>query len=138
MIFFCDRDLGNRIFTSRLTGAGVNIERHIDHFEPDALDPDWIPSVASNGWVILTNDQRMLRKQVEREAIRSSGARVIILVGGHSSAANAAQNFLNTRQKVEEFLNGRPGPFVAKLYRPNPVSLVARGKPGRIRLMHSW
>ena len=134
MEFFTDRDLGGEIFPRILAQAGVRVHRHADHFVPDAPDHEWLPVVAGRGWVILSNDLAILRRPLERDAVMRSGARLLVLVGGDARAADLARNFVNTLPAVERFLARHPAPFIAKLYRPNPVTEIERGTPGSIEL----
>lgn len=57
-IFFTDRDLGN-IFPDILQNAGLAVERHRDHFRPDAADVEWLEVTARRGWVALTHNSRI-------------------------------------------------------------------------------
>ncbi|HEU0054950.1 MAG TPA: hypothetical protein VFQ39_17310 [Longimicrobium sp.] len=134
MEFFTDRDLGGAIFPRVLAEAGVRVHRHADHFPPDAADQEWLPVAAERGWVILSNDLAILRRPLERDAVMRSGARLIVLVGGDARAADLARNFVNTLPAVERFLARHPAPFIAKLYRPNPVSAIEHGVPGSVEL----
>jgi hypothetical protein len=72
---------------------------------------------------------------LEVKAVMTSGARVMALVGGSLTAAELARNFLNTLSRIEAFSAEHPAPWIARLYRPNPVEGVALGKPGSIRLI---
>ena len=137
-IYFTDRDLGRNIFPGVLREAGFRVEVHDDHFRPDAEDVDWLPEVARRGWIVLSNDQNILRRPLEREAVRSSGAAVLVLIGGQATATQLARNFLNTLPKIEALLDSQAPPLIAKVYRPSPVDLIAAGQPGRIELKLSW
>ncbi len=131
MTFFTDRDLGVE-FAKILRAAGLQVEVHRDHFAPEATDDVWLPQAASQGWIILTSDQKMLRRDNEVAAIRRSCASVFILIGGHSPTPELAENFINTLAHVEAMLEAETPPFAAKVYRPNPVGKVVDGKPGRV------
>jgi len=60
---------------------------------------------------------------------------VLALVGGSLTAVELGQNFLNTLKKVESFVADHPAPWIARVYRPNPVEGVVQGKPGSIKLI---
>jgi hypothetical protein len=137
-VFFTDRDLGRKIFPGVLREAGLRVEVHSDHFRPDAPDAQWLPAVSARGWIVLSNDQKILRRPLEREAVRSSGAVLLVLVGGGSPAQQLARNFLNTLPKIEEFLHRHAPPLIAKVYRPTPVDLIESGRPGRVELKEAW
>lgn len=132
MIFFTDRDLGAEIFPSILRGAGISVERHVDHFEPAAPDEVWLRGVAGRGWFALSADKGILRKPPERDAVIRHGVGLFVLVGGDSTAAMLARNFVNTFAKIELFISQNQRPFIAKVYRPSPKSLVETGRPGTV------
>lgn len=133
-VFFTDRDLGAHIFPGYLRAAGLRVERHADHFAHDADDDDWLPQVAQRDWVILSNDQRMLRRPIERDAVIVSGARLLILIGANAKAVDLATNFVNTRALVFAFLVEHAAPYIAKVYRPSSRSVSPGGVPGRIAM----
>ena len=60
------------------------------------------------------------------------GIGLFLLVGGHASMRHLAQNFVNTYALVEKFIEEHERPFIAKIYRPSPISQVADGKPGSV------
>lgn len=132
-VFFVDRDLGRHILPDALVLAGLAVERHDSHFQPDTPDEVWIPKVAERGWVIVSGDKRILRRPQEVSALVESRARMLILVGNHAPADELANNFINTLPKIEELLGSLEPPVVVRVYRPSPRELVFEGKPGRVR-----
>lgn len=134
MTFFIDRDLGAKKFPAILKQAGIDVEIHNDHFAPDSPDEEWLPQVAKKGWYVLSNDKGILKGEVQRSAVMTSGVGLFILVGGHVKAEEIAKNFVNTISKVLEFAADLERPFIAKVYRPTPRELVDEGKPGRVEL----
>lgn len=135
-VFFTDRDLGAKIFPGILRQEGIGVERHVDHFAPDTPDNQWLPLVAKKGWYALSNDRGILRKDVERRVVMKAGVPLFILVGGHVPVEQLAYNFVNTLSRIMKFINNNSPPFIAKIYRPNPVKAVGDGKPGRVELKY--
>jgi predicted nuclease of predicted toxin-antitoxin system len=133
--FFADRDLGRYEFPGSLRSAGIVVHAHADHFPQNTPDVEWLPEAARRGWVILTNDRKIRSRALELQAVMTSGARVLALVGGSLPAAELARNFINTAAKVEEFVAEHPAPWIARLYRPSPVEGVAQGRAGSIKLI---
>ena len=127
--FFTDRDLGNS-FPERLRDAGIRVEKHADHFRHDADDADWLPQVGSNGWFVLTHDQRMRYRPAERDAIMMANVGLLVLIG-KATHAELAENFVRTLDVVTRFIDRTPRPFIAKIYRPSPVGSQ---QPGRVEL----
>lgn len=116
-VFFVDRALGNRVFPDMLTEAGIAVERHADHFAPDAPDVDWIPAVAGQGWYALTQDKRILKNRAEREAVIASGLGFFYLTGANASMHEVALNFVISHGAVLRFLTRTERPFIASLQR---------------------
>ena len=48
LVFFTDRDLGTG-FPDILAAAGLDVERHRDHFPHDCSDVDWLRTIGSRG-----------------------------------------------------------------------------------------
>lgn len=64
----------------------------------------------------------------------TSGAAVLILVGGSMKSADRAHNFVNTRARIADFIARHAPPYIAKVYRPTPVEDIQRGRPGSIEM----
>ena len=132
-VYFTDRDLG-LAFPAILREAGILVERHADHFEPDAPDEYWLGEVGRRGWVALTRDRRIRYKANERMAALTAGIALFILVG-RVPTPDLARNFVNTIDRVVAFLSRHDRPFIARIYRPSPSELARNAAaPGRVEL----
>jgi hypothetical protein len=130
-VYFTDRDLGKR-FPEILKSGGLSVERHVDHFEHDTPDETWLEQIGKRGWIALTHDRRIRYKPNERDAVIRYGVRLLVIIG-KAPFADLAQNFVNSRAVVENFLRGRKPPFIAKVYRPSSSAIAPhRSAPGRI------
>lgn len=78
-VFFIDRDTGGRLLAAALRPQGYRVELHGDHFAQDTQDPFWIRGVAQRGWVILTCDRNIARKEPERSLFGTAPAHTFIL-----------------------------------------------------------
>ncbi|MGE0554265.1 MAG: hypothetical protein AB7R55_12625 [Gemmatimonadales bacterium] len=132
-VFFTDRDLGNLV-PDLLRRAGIPVERHSEHFAPDAKDVEWLGEVAGRGWYVLTRDGRIRYKPNELAAVMTSGLGLFVLVG-KARHGQLAANVINTMPRVLGFIARTDRPFIAKVYRPSPPSLLRRAdSPGRVEL----
>ena len=135
IVFFTDRDLGN-VFPDILEKAGLAVERHRDHFLHDAPDVQWLEEVARRGWIALTHNKRIRYTPNEKEAVMQFGVRLLVIVGD-APHPELAKSFVATAQAIEQFLSGRPGPFIAKVKRPTPSELEKDAlAPGRVELWY--
>ncbi len=114
--FYIDRCTGKGVARA-LREAGAAVEYHDDHFAIDTADVDWIPEVASRGWVILTKDKNIRRKHGEREALVTAGAKIITLTSGGMKGEEMARLFVDNLAGMEALAASQPPPFVAILGR---------------------
>ena len=59
-----DRALGRRL-VAELRAAGLTVEAHDDHFAQDTEDVDLFPAVGARGWVFLTKDKAIKKRDNE-------------------------------------------------------------------------
>ena len=58
---------------------GFSIELHDAHFPQDTADTEWISEVATRGWVVLTCDRMIARKEPERSKFSAAATQTFIL-----------------------------------------------------------
>jgi hypothetical protein len=134
-VYFTDRDLGKQ-FGEILKLGGLTVERHHDHFAPDAPDEVWLADVGKRGWIALTHDSRIRYKPNERDAVMRHDVGLLVIVG-KAPFPELARAFVATLPRVEEFLASHKPPFIAKVYRPSPSKVAPHGaSPGRIELWY--
>ena len=78
-VFFIDRDTGGRLLAEALRPHGYVVELHDAHFSQDTTDTDWIKQVAARGWVVLTCDRNIARKEPERSKFSAATTQIFIL-----------------------------------------------------------
>jgi len=123
------RDLGKR-FAEILRLNGLTVERHADHFAPDAVDETWLERVGKRGWIAIRY------KPNERDAVMRHGVALLVIVGA-APFPDLAGAFVATLPRVEHFLARHEPPFIAKVYRPSPAEVARDGAaPGRVELWY--
>ena len=121
-VFFTDRDLGTR-FPVVLAAAGLNVERHKDHFAPDCSDEEWLAAIGERGWIAVSHDRRIRYKPNELAAIVRHRVALLVVIG-KVPLPHLAQSFVATAPKILDFLARHRPPFIAKIYRPSPSELT--------------
>jgi len=135
LVYFTDRDLGKR-FPEILRLGGLTVERHTDHFAPDAPDEAWLEEVGKRRWIALTHDRRIRYKPNERNAVMRHGVALLVIVGA-APFPDLARAFVTTLPRVEDFLARHTPPFIAKVYRPLPAETAWQSAtPGRVELWY--
>ena len=133
VVYFTDRDLGLQ-FPKILQDAGLTVERHRDHFAPDAQDEKWLAFVGAKGWVALTHNSRIRYTPNEKQAVISHGVRLLVVIG-QAPYPELAKSFVATQARIEAFLRKHDPPFIAKVYRASPAELEKNpSAPGHVAL----
>lgn len=113
-----------------LSGAGLAVERHGDHFRPDCPDEEWLAEIGRRGWVGVTHDQQIRYKVNERDAVIRHGVPLLVAVG-KATPPDLARSFVATRRKIERFLLRTPAPLIARSIAPARRS-QNDAAPGRV------
>lgn len=131
--FFTDRDLGKQ-FPAILKDAGLKVERHADHFAPNAADEEWLRFVGERRWLALTHDGRIRYKPNELAAVVRHRVALFVVVGD-APYPELARSFVKNATRVESFAAARTPPYIAKVYRPSPADVVRDpDAPGTVSL----
>jgi hypothetical protein len=80
--------------------------------QPGAKDVDWIPLVASAGWVVITRDRHIQHRPAERAALVAAGARMIRLAANQSLNKWQQLEIIVTQWRRFEELAALPGPWL--------------------------
>ena len=119
---FLDRCLGNRVVAGRLGSIpGVVVHTHDRHFAADAPDHLWLPTAARNGWVILTKDKWIRKRQLEVDAVMRSGAYVFSLTRGNCTGPEMADAFEKAVPKIRRLIIRFLPPMVETVSRAGNV-----------------
>jgi predicted nuclease of predicted toxin-antitoxin system len=120
---FIDRAISQKAVPEALREAGAIVELHIDHFEPESPDVEWLPIVSHQGWVVLTKDSRIGRNPMEVLAISQANARVFILASGNLNLQDMATLLVDSLEKMVRLTQGNQAPFIAKIYKDRRVTI---------------
>lgn len=77
-----------------------------------ALDTEWIPECARQGWVIVTRDSQIQHHPAEREAVRLYDARMVALAGAEAITTWMQLEVVMSQWRSIERCVDEPGPFI--------------------------
>lgn len=123
-VFFLDQSLGDKIIREALREKGLSVALLKEHFPIDTPDEEWLPEVGEWGWLILTKDDRIRRRPLERDALMRSGARAFILPSGNMLGDEMAFAIVNALPKILKFVAKHPPPFIARIFKSGDVRLL--------------
>jgi hypothetical protein len=80
------------------------MEVHVlrDVFPPGTADEEWLPVVGRAGWVVLTKDKWIRRREVERQALLRAGVAAFVLTAGEMTGAEMAQAFADACPRIRK------------------------------------
>lgn len=118
--FLVDRSLGRHQLPNALRELGLVVHTLADVYgEPRAQkisDREWIERAGQENWVVLTKDDRIRYRRVEREAFVAANPRVSCLtsakLGGEEQIARFVSNVNRILQRSRE-----PGPYIYGVYK---------------------
>jgi PIN like domain len=87
------------------------------------LDRVWIPETAKRGWIIITRDRHIQEHRAEIQAVRVSGARMVVLAGREAIDTFQQLEVLMCQWRRIAGLVPRPGPFIFRATRTSFIEL---------------
>ena len=123
--FFVDRSLGSLRLAGALRDLGLTIVVHDDLFAQDALDPDWLRMAGDHGWVVLTKDDKIRYRPIERDAYLRAGVRCFVFTQGNQRMDVIIHAFRLAMEGVDEILVRVEAPFVARITASGDVAILA-------------
>jgi hypothetical protein len=100
-----------------LREAGVNVEVHDDHFQPDAPDEEWLQVIGGRGWFVVTKDQKIRYHTIEKQALVGAGVGAFILVSKNLSGEEIGTILVESIPAIKRFIARTSRPFLAKIAR---------------------
>jgi PIN like domain len=115
--FFLDYQIGRFVVADALRAAGARVEVHIEHFEQNAPDTEWIPEVGRREWVLITKDQNIRRNPLERAAYQAAKLRGFVVTGKDMSGPELADLLVRSLPGMVRRAAGRRGPLLFSISR---------------------
>jgi uncharacterized protein with PIN domain len=117
MKFFIDNNLSPQL-AKGMAGFGEDVVHLTDHFSPDAKDEDWLRTVGTNGWILITRDERIRWRPVESEALKKYRVAAFFLGGKNRTRCQLIQQLVRNWDRFKEVTAKEHRPFAFRV-RPN-------------------
>lgn len=115
--FFVDRSLGSKLVPEALKASSLRVERLDDHFAPNCPDVEWLPEVARRGWIVLTRDQNLRWRPLERHIVVEAGLRVFVVRAKDLSGPQIVEILLTRMPAMLSLVASRAAPYVVHVRR---------------------
>ena len=121
-VLFLDENLHNcQPILQALEEARISCERHSVHFRAGTPDSEWLPFVGSNGWLLITPDQRIRYNELERKAIQRYRVRAFVFTAGNLSGAEMARLLVSAFPKMKRICAKNDPPFISSITKSGDV-----------------
>jgi predicted nuclease of predicted toxin-antitoxin system len=116
---FLDRSVGTQKIAAALRALQLDVETIVDRYgaaNSTIRDEQWIAEASRDGRLLISADQRIRYRPLERMAICLHAARCVTFAAGNMTADDMVALFLRHLPQVVSVATG-PGPFVYHLTR---------------------
>lgn len=107
----------------------MNVEVHSDHFKDDELDEVWLAEVGRRGWIVLTKDGKILKRELERRALLAAGVHAFFLASKNLKAADMSLIFVKAAPAIITAVAVAATPLLAKIYNDGTLYHLFSGTP---------
>src|SRR6187200_2851579 len=81
-VFYVDESLYSRVLIRELRDAGANVEHAGGAFPFGTEDATWLKGCGDKNWIVLTRDERIRFRLLERMALEIAGVAAFVFTGG--------------------------------------------------------
>lgn len=128
--YFLDRRLGSKVVAEILRKAGATVEVHADHFKHDCPDEDWLTAVGPKGWIVLTKDKWIKRRELERKALEEAHVAAFVLAAKDLKGEQIGEAFVAALPRLRQFATSYARPMLGTVSRNGEVTLLAGERRG--------
>ena len=132
---FIDRNLSSGVLLRKLREAqitrdlGLVIHSHLEEYPEfdkvgEVSDAKWLREIGERGWLILSRDLRIRYNDVEKQAIRESGASFFALTPKKTSSPELASIVLKAMNRILRCAEQHNSPYIARIYRDGRIKEV--------------
>jgi hypothetical protein len=122
-IYLDENHCNNPRVLAVLRDAGVQVERHLDHFAKGTLDEVWLPFVGEKGWILLTTDGRIRYRSNEKQAVIENNVRMFYFSNNNMSGGQMAAALEKALLEIYKLCAKQKPPFFAAITRAGDVYL---------------
>lgn len=97
-------------------------------FGTGTRDVDWLPHVGARGWILITKDKQIRKRELELRALRESGVRTFVLVASNISGPEQARVLSEALPSMLRLLRRRSSHFVARITSESSLEIIERYK----------
>jgi hypothetical protein len=120
-LFIDENHCRNKALLAALDVAKINYERHCDHFSAGTDDRVWIPFAGDKGWLVITTDDRIRRRALEKRGVLRKKVRLFIFTDNNTFGETMAQRLLGALSEMKSLIVRQAPPLMASITKAGNV-----------------
>lgn len=105
--------------------SGALVVRATERFARGTTDEIWLSEAGRHGWVVLTRDQRIRYRQLERISLEAAKVRAFVFTGGNVRMADTAAILVHALPAIERIARRELPPFIYNITKAGKLNRVA-------------
>jgi hypothetical protein len=123
VVFLDENHCRNPHLLAALKDAGVECQKHLDHFRPGLEDTARLPEVAKRGWCLLTTDAKIRYNSLERMAVRDNRLRMFYFSRNNLAGSEMGKALERALPRMRKVVAEQDPLFIASITRNGEVTL---------------
>jgi hypothetical protein len=115
IIFIDENHCRNKALLAGLEEARITYELHSDHFARGTEDAEWIPFAGDQGWVIVTTDDNIRRRALEKRGVLRKKVRLFVFTDNNTFGALMAERLISALPEMKALIEKVPPPLMASI-----------------------
>jgi hypothetical protein len=104
--------MGKTIVADKLRAAGLLVEVHADHFVDGEKDEVWLAAVGKKRWIVVSKDDAIRRREIERQALVKARVRALFLASCDTTGVQNAEIILRALSRIERMVVPAKGSMI--------------------------
>jgi len=87
-------------------------------------DTEWLPKVGARGWILITKDKNIRKREIELRALRQAGVKAFVLVASNVNREDQARILREALPAMVRLIRRRSARFVARVTSESSVEVI--------------
>lgn len=114
MTFFVDNNLSTAL-AAGMKAFGEDVVHLQDHFGENSADSEWLAHIGSEGWILITRDERIRYRPSEWGALKEHRVGAFFLGGKNRSRCDLIQQLVRNWPRIKELTAKTRPPFAFRI-----------------------
>ena len=114
MRFFVDNNLSEQLARG-MKAFGEDVVHLREFFAPDTEDPVWLERIGSEGWFLITRDDRVRFRPAELTALKENQVGAFFLGGKNLNRCQLIQQVVRNWPRIKDFARRTRRPFAFRV-----------------------